>query len=103
MAKRKKKPPWIKSLGKKTDAAIAEQFEVDLSTVRKKRWELGIASFSPRRPETNWTREMDALLSTATDKEVARKLGLTAHMVYTRRRFLRIPSYSHLKKKGRRR
>ena len=94
-----KTPPWTKMLGKMTDAAVAKQFSLCLSVVRKKRWALGIKAHVPRRPKIKWTAEMDALLGKDTDKKVARELGLPVYSVYERRRYLRITSHGLLQRK----
>lgn len=84
-------------LGTDSDRRIAEILGVSSSLVGKKRRDLGIEACYPttnirRRPDPFWTPEREALLGTASDAEIGRRLGIPYYRVTTRRRRLGIPS-----------
>lgn len=87
-------------LGTDTDERIAARLGISRPVVGRKRRELETPAFMPRRgrapaqPDPFWTPERDALLGTAADPVIARRLGVSAGRVYGRRRKLGIaPAY----------
>jgi len=84
-------------LGTDTDARIAAELGVSVSAVSCKRRALEIAPYTPhygaarRREDPFWTLERDALLGTASDAVIARRLRVPHHRVRARRSKLGIP------------
>lgn len=84
-------------LGTMSDQDVADWFSVNQWNARGRRRELGITPFRPHRPHIPpvvWTPEMDALLGTIKDRELAGQLGLPEGRVSDRRNLLRIPHVS---------
>ena len=87
-------PPWRPGedallLGTASDRALASRLGRTISTVRRRRAQLGLQS-----PCHHWTPEEDALLGTMSDQALARRLGRRVKGVVARRRRLRIPAVS---------
>lgn len=88
----------IALLGTDSDPNVAAQFGISKHSVRYKRTKLGIPPFTepirkgPSDGEIFWTRRRRALLGTAPDGEIARRLGVSRPFVlYWRRKFLTPP------------
>lgn len=84
-------------LGTDSDARIAALLGVSTSAVNRKRRDLGIPACFPsqssggRREDPFWTPQRDALLGTASDAVIARRLRVPHHRVRVRRCKLGIP------------
>lgn len=84
-------------LGTDSDARVAGLLGVSPSAVSRKRRDLGIAACFPtqssgrRREDHFWTPQRDALLGTASDAVIARRLRVHHHRVRDRRYELGIP------------
>src|SRR6266849_9330151 len=78
--------PLARLLGQVPDDEIARLARVHLRTVLAERRRRGIPPARPRRPDVRWTAAMDALLGTASDRDVAAELALPVHCVHRRRR-----------------
>jgi hypothetical protein len=76
-------------LGREPDTWIAWDTGMGFKTVRAKREALGIAPCGLLR---RWTPKEDALLGTASDGVIAKRIGRTRGAVYARRLKLRIPA-----------
>lgn len=76
-------------LGKEPDTWIAWETGMGFRTVRAKREALGIAPCGILR---RWTPKEDALLGTASDGVIAKRIGRTRGAVYARRLRLGIPA-----------
>ncbi len=88
----------VAPLGTATDRKVAQRLGVTAATVCSRRQALEIRAFPAGQPAppppSFWTPERDALLGTATDREVARRLGVTAVTVWYRRQALGIAAAS---------
>ncbi len=87
----------IALLGAASDAEIAAELGVRKHSVRYKRLVLGIPAHGAtrtRRPNRFWTPRRVALLGTARDKEVARRLGISRARVADERRKRGIPPFT---------
>lgn len=86
-----RKRPWppqvMARLGREPDEVIARELGVKVSTVARKRQQLGRL----QRPTRRWTAAEEALLGTASDAEIARRIGRTVRAVEHRRHALHIP------------
>ena len=85
-------------LGTASDRAVAAELGVHHGSVFMKRRALGIAPFRPpvSPPGTRgyaWTRQALHQLGKASDRDLARQLGINASSVFAKRRELGIPSY----------
>lgn len=79
----------IELLGEAGDADVAAELGISRHSVAYKRQMLGIPAYGAtrgRRPNSFWTRRRVALLGTATDKEVAGRLGISPARVRGERR-----------------
>jgi hypothetical protein len=87
-------PGRVALLGTATDREVARRLGVTAATVCNRRHALEIRAFPAGQPApappSFWTPERDALLGTATDREIARRLGVTAVTVWYRRHALGI-------------
>jgi len=87
----------IALLGTASDSEVGAAVGVSRVVVRRKRHLLGIPSFHPRPHEPvgglSWGPEDLALLGTMTDREVARRLGISIAAVNHKRRLLKIPAF----------
>jgi hypothetical protein len=87
----------IALLGTASDSEVGAAVGVSRVVVRRKRHLLGIPSFHPRLHEPvgglSWGPEDLALLGTMTDREVARRLGISIAAVNHERRLLKIPAF----------
>jgi DNA-binding CsgD family transcriptional regulator len=87
-----------KLLGLRPDAQVAMLLGIDVSTVRHRRNQLRIslpARLKKVTPPKPWSAEEIALLSKASDAQVARRLGRSVTSVKTKRLRLGIPSSRH--------
>ncbi len=88
----------LSKLGTVPDSEIAKKYGISRRSVFNKRKELDIlpADGVPNRgtPLVNWTPELDALLGTMPDVELAEQLGVNRHVVFKRRVKLGLPRYS---------
>jgi hypothetical protein len=75
--------------GTASDRALASRLGRPISSVRRRRAQLGLQS-----PCHHWTRKEDALLGKMSDQALAQRLGRTVKGVFARRRRLRIPAAS---------
>jgi DNA-binding Lrp family transcriptional regulator len=89
---------WDDKLGKETDQSLALEINCTAETVRKRRKELRIKSFGesghrgkPRK--IDW-EPWDKYLGTASDWEVAKKMGCSVSPVRRRRAKLNIPAFN---------
>jgi hypothetical protein len=89
---------WDEKLGKETDQSLARKMDRAVTTVQKRRRELGIGAFresghrgKPRKIE--W-EAWDKLLGTAPDWEVAKKIGCSIRPVEKRRAKLHVPAFN---------
>ena len=83
-------------LGTAPDAEIGERIGKPAKAVHFHRKKLGIAAFVKRKPLSKppkWTPAKDALLGTAPDHIIARKLRCSPLSVFNRRRKLGIPPF----------
>jgi hypothetical protein len=76
-----------------SDGDVARRARVSVDAVRAERRRRGIPAFAPQRPPIEWTDSMDAMLGSATDREVAAELELPARSVTYRRNLLGIAPY----------
>lgn len=79
----------IELLGEASDGEVAAELGISRDSVAYKRQVLGIPAYGAtrvRRPNPFWTRRRVALLGTATDKEVAARLGISRARVAGERR-----------------
>ena len=99
----------IRQLGKATDAALADEYQVPIWRVRTERLRRGIS----RAQSGNWTPQQIALLGKMSDSEAARRAGCTTTAAFVKRTSLGIAPFgksleetrfqwkaSHLKKLG---
>lgn len=99
----------IRQLGKMTDAALADEYQISIWRVRSERLRRGISRAQSR----NWTSRQIALLGKMSDSEAARRAGCTTTAAFVKRTSLGIAPYgksleetrfqwkaSHLKKLG---
>jgi hypothetical protein len=87
----------IGHLGTDSDRNVAELLGVGHRSVFRKRRALGIAPYRPpisRPAHFHWSSEALGLLGRASDRGVARELGVTATAVYMKRLELGIPPYA---------
>ena len=90
--------PMISVLGTASDRAVAAELGVHHGSVFMKRRSLGIAPWQepvspPGTRGYEWTRQALRLLGKASDRDVARQLGIHASSVFSKRRELGIASY----------
>lgn len=89
--------PWtaedLALLGKLTDKEVAVRLGVTVTTVARRRQELGIPPSRPWANGIQWTEEMVELLGTATDAEVAMRYGISPYSVFRKRTRLGIPAF----------
>ena len=86
----------IALLGTDSDRAIGERLGLPSSTVARKRWVLGIPSYYPSRSAARgfrWQARHLALLGTMTDREVARRIGISKTTVAEKRSQRGIPAF----------
>lgn len=90
-------PEMIAVLGTDADRAIAAALGVDHRSVFRKRRLLGIpphvAPMQKEKPGFAWTPETLALLGTQSERQIAKRLGISAATVHNKRRDLGITSY----------
>lgn len=90
-------PEMIALLGTNTDRAIAAVLGVNHRSVFRKRRLLGIAPhvepMQKEQPGFAWTPETVALLGTQSERQIAKRLGISAASVHNKRRELGIRSY----------
>jgi hypothetical protein len=83
-------------LGTMSDQQVADKLGLIKSMVTRRRRELGIPPFvkcTRWNPTLNWTPELDSLLGTMPDPQLAKQLNVRLHVVYKRRTKLQIPGY----------
>ena len=81
---------------------IAKQLGRNPSSVQARRLKLGLRH-GPARNKRPWTQEEDALLGTASDTEIAARLGRHVAVVCIRRQKLGIPNLYWEQRSGRQR
>ena len=86
-------PDMLTKLGQVSDAQLASEFGVSITSVRSKRLSLGIDAYFPQSSDVQWTPAMDALLGKNSDAAVAAELNINARSVSRRRRALDIAAY----------
>lgn len=79
----------IRQLGKATDAALADKYQIPRWRVRKERRRRGIS----RAQSGNWTPRQIALLGKMSDSEAARRAGYTTTAAFVKRTSLGIASF----------
>jgi hypothetical protein len=87
----------IAMLGTIPDAALSRKLDLCISTVLKKRQQLGIPASRPPK-SINWTSDVIALLGKIPDGEVARIYGMNVLSVYKKRLELGIRCYARKSK-----
>jgi hypothetical protein len=102
--KQRRKPiKWdtemIKLLGTASDRDVAEELGINHRSVFRKRKILGIHPFNFKSPMKNqeddfWTSHNIALLGTASDREIAKKLEIFPEKVHLKRRELSIQPFN---------
>jgi hypothetical protein len=83
-------------LGTMSDQQVANKLSITKGTVARRRRELGIppfAKYTRWNPTINWTPELDALLGTMPDRQLAKQLNVRLHVVFKRRTKLQISGY----------
>jgi DNA-binding CsgD family transcriptional regulator len=80
-------------LGRLPDKAVAARIGVTVTTVARKRQELGISPLWQPARSIEWSDEMVLSLGRATDAEVARRYGISAYTVFKKRSRLGIPAF----------
>jgi DNA-binding CsgD family transcriptional regulator len=83
-------------LGTASDQAVADELGLSPATVSKTRRRLGLPAFQPsssRAASFPWTKWAVAQLGTASDAEVAKRLGLSRTTVMLKRQELDIPTH----------
>jgi hypothetical protein len=92
---------WTRSqialLGTISDAAVSRKFDLCITTVLRKRKELGIPGTRPCR-KIHWTRDLVSMLGKVPDAEVARVGGMNTLTVQKKRVSLGIRCYARKSK-----